>query len=124
MSISKIYYFGNPYLEQDNLAVKVSQAIKNEFPDVQFIHITNTFQLLDLNLDNSLLFDVAEVPKPMFISTDKVIPPSLTTTHDFDLGFFLKLIEKKADLFVIPKNYDFNLALKETRVALSAHLSN
>jgi hypothetical protein len=124
MSQKIIYYFGNPYLEEDNLAVKVVESLKAEFKQIKFIHIESTFQLLDLNLDDSLLFDVADVPKPMLINSKSIIPPKMSTTHDFDLGFFLKLENKSAKIFVIPKNYPLNSAIIETRKFLQSHQTN
>ena len=56
----KIFYFGNPYIEEDSLAIKVVEEIKMDFKDVDFVYIKDTFQLMDIDFSNSLIIDVAD----------------------------------------------------------------
>jgi Ni,Fe-hydrogenase maturation factor len=115
-----IYYFGNPYIGEDSLAIKVAEAIKSHFPKLEFKHISSTFELIDLDLSNALLLDVADVPKTLLVNTEKIIPPALSSTHDFDLGFFLKLENKNANIIVIPKNYNQEKAIEEVKEILNS----
>lgn len=117
--MKKLFYFGNPYIEEDNLAIKIIKRLKKEFNNIEFKHIENTFQLVDLDFENSLLLDVVQGLKEIKILDVKDIKnSSLQTAHDFDLGFFLNLTEKKVKIIGIPQFYEENLAFNKVKSIL------
>ncbi len=93
----KIYYFGNQYIQEDNLAIKLCKQLKQEITNknIEFIHINNTFQLVDKNMENAIIIDVVEnLKKPKIMNIQDLKQDNIHTLHDFDLGFFLKLTVK------------------------------
>ncbi len=99
----KILYFGNKYLEEDNLAVKVCEKLKNldEFKETDFFHVENSFQLVDLEFDNLIIIDVVQgIKEVQEIKFEDLKQNNLLSLHDFDLGFFLKL-RGKSDVKII-----------------------
>lgn len=121
----KVLYFGNPFIKEDSLAVNVAKKLKKEFPKIEFIHIESTFQLMDLNIGSSLLLDVADsIRRVSLINTSRLIDPMVSTTHDFDLGFFLNLTGKSTNIIAIPKGYSETDALNEVREIIKSYLPN
>jgi Ni,Fe-hydrogenase maturation factor len=112
----KIFYFGNPFIKEDSLAVKVAEKLKPIFKNVEFEYIKDTFQLLDTNFKDSLMIDVFDnIKEVSIISSNNIKSRGLSSTHDFDLGFFLKLTNQKANIIGIPKSYDETKALEEVK---------
>jgi Ni,Fe-hydrogenase maturation factor len=111
---TKIFYFGNPHLDEDNSAIKICEKLKTELKDIEFKQIDNTFQLFDENFNNTILIDVVsnlnEVKK---INIKDLSQGNINTAHDFDLSFFLKLNRKDIEIIGIPNNYPEDKALKE-----------
>ncbi len=121
----KVFYFGNPYIKEDSLAIKIAEKIKNDFPELDFKHIQNTFELIDEDLSNSLILDVANsVEKVTLLGTENLNYSSLSTTHDFDLGFFLKLTDRKANIIAIPLNSSIETSIAEVKKAINQFLSS
>jgi Ni,Fe-hydrogenase maturation factor len=87
-----ILCFGNPYLKQDNLAIKLGEELKKEFK-VEFL--TAPEQLTNYS-DNIIILDVVKNIKEPIIITDisQLKSNNLTSLHDFDLTFFLKLMKQ------------------------------
>lgn len=115
-----IYYFGNPYIAEDNLAIKVAKSIEKYFPKIEFKHISSTFDLIDLDLSDSLLLDVADIPKVALIDSSKALPGGFSSAHDFDIGFVLTITQKPTKIIAIPKNYDRDKAIEEVREIISS----
>lgn len=125
----KVYYFGNPYIKEDNLAVKLCEKLKQELQDknkgIEFEHIDNTFQLLDKNIENAVLIDVVQnLKKLRIIKIEDLKQDAVHTLHDFDLGFFLKLITKNKNknknvkIIGIPQQGDVDVIKKEVKEIL------
>ena len=120
----KLLYFGNPYIEKDNLAIKTAEKLKKEFPEINFLHVQDTFQLLDLDLSDAILLDVVQSIKEVsVINQNEITSGRISTTHDFDLGFFLKLTNKKIKIIGIPQFYDENLAFDKVKSILENQLN-
>lgn len=120
MEKKKIFYFGNPYIKEDSLAIKVVDKIKRDFKEIEFVYVKDTFQLMDIDFTNSLLIDVSSSGKKVeLIDSSKVVSTERTTTHDFDIGFYLKLTGKTAKIIVIPKNYDIDKACNEVKTLIT-----
>ena len=107
--MTTIYVFGNPYLNEDNLAPKI----------VQNWHVVSLdFKICsdpeDLPLGEHILFilDTADVAEIMVLRDINMLSSKKrTTTHDLDLGFFLQLQQKLGNLpqiviFLIPQTGD------------------
>ena len=115
----KVFYFGNPFLENDNLAVKVCRKLEQENKNIEFEHISDTFQLIDKNLNESVLVDVVHgIKKVEFVDSSSLKQGKISSLHDFDLGFFIKLKKASPRIIGIPPAYSEELALKEVRSLL------
>lgn len=118
--INKVLVFGNPYLKEDSLAVKVGEKLG--LKGITLINCTKPEDLLDYELENSIILDVAAgIDKvTLFNDTDSLEFSVIFSLHDFDLGFFLKILKEagklgKVNIVGVPKEYDEEKALKEVR---------
>ncbi len=100
----KILIFGNPHLKEDNLAVKVCENLKQQMPELEFGELSNTFQLLNENLENLIIVDVVQdLNKTQMINPEQLSNQNIQTAHDFDAGFFIKLTKQKPVIIGIPQ---------------------
>lgn len=89
--------FGNPYLEDDNLALEIAdriiaekvkgvEVIKCVSPEEVIQYTDRPFYILDVvkDLDKILIFE----------DIDRLKANNIVSMHDFDLGFFLKLMKE------------------------------
>ena len=118
--MKKILVFGNPYLKEDNLALKVSKGLNLE--DYEVVHCSNPDDLLNHDLDKSIILDVAKgIDKvDLFDDIDGLEFSVIFSLHDFDLSFFLKILKEtgkleRVKIIGIPQGYDEKKALKEVR---------
>jgi len=116
----KILVFGNPYLKEDNLAVKVGKRLK--LKGFEIVYCSNPDDLLNHNLKNSFILDVAKGIKKvtLFDDIDSFEFSSIFSLHDFDLGYFLKLLKEagkleKVSIIGIPINYGEEKAVNEVK---------
>jgi len=116
--MKKILVFGNPYLKQDNLAVRVGKKLKVKGFEV--VYCSNPDDLLNHDLSNSIILDVAQgISKTTFFTDiDSLEFSVIFSLHDFDLGFFLKLLKEtgkleKVNIIGLPVGYDEANAAKE-----------
>ena len=100
----KIFCFGNPYVEEDNAALKLADIFSASTADkkagkplvgFEFIKCETPDYLLDFEGETIFILDVVRGIKEVSIIDDiaKLEPHSLVSLHDFDLCFFLKLIQ-------------------------------
>jgi Ni,Fe-hydrogenase maturation factor len=112
----KVFYFGNPHIDEDSLAIRVAEKLKKTLPDIEFINIKDTFELMDIDLTSSIILDVVHSLKEVsLLRSDDIKSSGASTTHDFDLGFFLKLTNQKAKIIGLPQQYDENRAAEKVR---------
>lgn len=112
----KILYFGNPYIKEDSLAIKVAEKLIPLFPNLKFQYIKDTFQLMDLDFTDTLLLDVADnIQKVNIVDAKDIKSRALSSLHDFDLSFFLNMTGQKISIIVIPQDYDENTAFNDVR---------
>jgi len=118
--MNKLLVFGNPYLKEDNLAVKIGKRIN--LKGFETIICANPDELLNHDLNNSVILDVAKGidAVTLFDDLDSMEFSVIFSLHDFDLSFFLKLLKetgklKKANIIGIPIGYDEESALKEVK---------
>mgnify|MGYP001344903027 CR=1 FL=1 len=113
----RILVFGNPYLKEDTLALKVAQSL--EIEGVEFKATANLNDLLDEKYE--AILDVAYgVPRVVLLDNlDKLKEHKLVSLHDYDVSFFLKLMKamgklQQVKIIAISITYDFEKALEET----------
>ncbi len=118
--MKKILVFGNPYLEQDNLAVKIGKKLNLEGVEVE--HCSKPDDLLNYELENTVILDVAKgIDKvDVFDDIDSLEFSVIFSLHDFDLSYFLKLLKetgkvKTVNIIGIPQGYDEEKALNEVK---------
>ncbi|MFH1506775.1 MAG: hypothetical protein ABIE94_07385 [archaeon] len=116
--------FGNPYIESDNLAIKLAKKLK--IPGFDFKISENPNDVMQYK--DFLILDVARgIDKVTIIDDiDKLGSHSLFTLHDFDLNYFLKLMAaaemlKEIKIIAIPMDYDEKKAEKEVKQVLKDH---
>lgn len=113
--MTKIFCFGNPYIDHDGVALELADELAKEddFSQIEFIKCETPDSLLEYNGDcegeTIHILDVVRGIKEVSIidDVDKLESHSLVSLHDFDLGFFLKLIQaagqvKKVRIIGIP----------------------
>jgi len=86
----KIYCFGNEFLENDSLAKELADEIV--LPDIKFIKCNSPEEIF-LEEENITILDVVEnINKVILIEDiDQLKDNHISTLHDFDLSFFLRL---------------------------------
>lgn len=106
----KIYCFGNEFLEDDSLAKEIADEIKIE--GIEFIKCNSPEELF-LEEDQINILDVVEGISEVILIEDinQLRENNLLSLHDFDLGFFLKLMKgakqiKKVKIIGIPVRGD------------------
>ena len=92
MAFKNLYVFGNPFLEEDSLALKIAEKLKNEIP-FNIIYLDGTEEINDVN---PIILDVAKNIKDIQIITNlnQLYAGKFYTMHDADLALFLKLKKK------------------------------
>ena len=112
----RILVFGNPYLEEDTLALKIAQSL--EIPGVEFTITANLNDLLEERYD--AIMDVAYgVPRVVLLNDlDKLREHKLVSLHDYDVTYFLKLMKamgklQHVNIIAIPVYHGFEQAMRE-----------
>lgn len=91
--------FGNPYLSEDNMAVQIAQELT--VAGFEFKILQNPDEVLNYK-ENPRIFilDVFKNIDEVIIvdNIDKLSENKIYTMHDFDLGFFLKLMKRSGQI--------------------------
>jgi Ni,Fe-hydrogenase maturation factor len=106
--------FGNPYLDEDNLALQVADLIvKDKIKGLEVVKCIQPDEILSYTDKDFMILDVAQGAKCVTLidDIDRLKSSSLCTLHDFDLGFFLKLMKEtgkleKVRIICIPQKGD------------------
>jgi Ni,Fe-hydrogenase maturation factor len=116
--MNKILVFGNPYLKEDNLAVKVGKRLN--LKDVDVVYCTKPDDLLNHDLNSSIILDVAKGIETvtLFDDVESLEFSVIFSLHDFDLSYFLKLLKEtgkleRVNIIGIPQMYDEERAVAE-----------
>ena len=94
----KLLIFGNPVYEPDSLALQVGTILSDEY---ETEHLGTPFDLLDrldkepAFLKGMVILDTAfGIPEPVLLKDlSKVKHVRFGSLHDFDMAFFLKMLE-------------------------------
>ena len=118
--MTKVLYFGNDLVTEDKNALETVRSIKGDLPDVDFVHCLSPEEILSHSGSDVIILDVARGIKEVkeVADQEKIKHGTMTTLHDFDLGFFLKLLKrtgKKTDFKIIalPLEGDYEKRLVE-----------
>jgi hypothetical protein len=107
----------------DSLTHSIVPSLKSTFKSINFVHISNTFDLLDKNLEECLILDVADsISKVMIVDSENISPGGLVSAHDFDLGSFFEITGQKASIIAIPLKYGPSTAISEIIPLISSYL--
>jgi Ni,Fe-hydrogenase maturation factor len=88
--MKKLYVFGNEYLQEDSLA----RIVSNHLHNVELVHCRSPEDLLDVDGEIVILDVVKGITKTIIITdVNQLKTRNIISLHDFDLGFFLKLME-------------------------------
>lgn len=119
----EILLFGNPSMELDNLAIKVGVELEREGRSVR--HLVDPLELLDVNLAESLILDVAVGIDDVKLidNVDRLVLGRLCSLHDFDMAYFLKLLKQMGKLdavriVALPQSMSLEEALEKVRKTL------
>jgi Ni,Fe-hydrogenase maturation factor len=120
----KILVFGNPYLEYDSLAVEIAKDLMQEKnSDAEFIICTSPEQMMEQKFD--MIMDVVEGIDDIrvFDNLKLLNPHRMFSLHDFDVTFFLSLLERlgkieKVRIIGIPAQLDREKAKDKVRVII------
>ncbi len=117
-----IYVFGNEYLKEDNLALKIAKRLKN----FKLVICRSPDELLEAKGKEILILDVLKnVKKPLLIKDiSQIKTRKIISLHDFDLGFFLKLMgkikdNKKIKIIGVPSHGNPSKLAKEVKACIS-----
>lgn len=90
--MKQVYCFGNEFVEGDSLAKQIADKLKIE--GFEFIKCDSPDILLDKK--DILIMDVVKgIKKPIVIEDiNQLKEKRLCSLHDFDLGFFLQLLNE------------------------------
>lgn len=110
MSAKKILVFGNPLVGSDSIALRVAEALKkNDGHNFSFEFVNSPEELQKFGKELLIMDAVQGLDRVELLQgLDKIRLAPRITTHDFDLAFNLKLLEKtkkigKVRIIAIPQ---------------------
>ncbi len=88
----KLLVFGNPYLNEDNLALIIADNLQRDF---EFTRCTSPDEILNFLGEEIIILDVVKNSGIPMLITDlnQIKKASLMSLHDFDVGYFLALLQ-------------------------------
>lgn len=131
--MKKIYIFGNPILDYDNLPIKFIPELKKTFPEIEFIEIDPNENLKPENGKLVIIDTIAGIEEVIAIKDidkiDKIESNPNVSMHDFDLGFNLKLLKKigilkEIVIFGIPQNKEKQAVLEQLVQIIKEQMEN
>lgn len=109
--MKKIYILGNKLDPRDKKALLLLPTLKKQFPEIEFVHFDPTEEITDrLRMNLTIIDTVAGIKKVTIYKTLKNFERAGgLSVHDFDLYFFLGLLQKlnklkKITIIGIPQN--------------------
>lgn len=98
----KVYIFGNRDVEFDNKAFSIANILKKDFPSVEFIEVNINQDLPFDHRENIVIMDcIDRINDVVYINNfdiNSLSKSSVSSVHDFDLGFQLKYLKKLGKL--------------------------
>lgn len=102
----KIVCLGNEFIEEDCFAKEIGELLKDEF---EVVNIKDSFELMGVvsDGDDFVLLDVVEgLDEVKSLRTEDLRADSITSAHDFDVVYVLKLLEKDVKIIGVPMSGD------------------
>ena len=119
---NKILCLGNEFIEEDSFALKVGEQLLKELPNIQFINVKDSFQLMEfLNVyDNVIVLDaVSGLKEVKILGVDDLQENKIMIAHDFDAGFVMRLFENKSLRIIgIPMKGNINVTKENVKKLL------
>lgn len=107
--MKKVFCFGNEYIENDKAAIELADNLKHlNLNGFEFIKCGSPEELEG---QRPIIIDVVQnLKEPMLFDIDRLKEPSMTSLHDFDLGFNLMLMKEigaieNANIIGIPADF-------------------
>jgi len=95
----RVLVFGNPIAEEDSAAVKISEKLAGEMPEVQFVRFDTSEDLEREGARLVILDAVVGLEKPRLVSLDELeLSARPLSLHGFDLMWSLLLLKKLGKL--------------------------
>ena len=115
--------FGNPYLKEDNLAIRVAELIiQDKISGIKIVKCVSPDEILNYMDKEFIIFDVVKGAKDIMIidDIDRLKSGRIVSLHDFDLGFFLKLMKEtgkieKLKIIGIPQEGNVKIIKKKVK---------
>ncbi len=80
---------------EDRAAIEAVARIKKRLPGMKFVHCASPEEILLYKNQDIIIMDAAKgIDVPREIGLNEIRSTRIAGLHDFDLGFFLKLLEK------------------------------
>ena len=116
----KILCFGNEFIEGDTLAKEIANL---DVEGIEFVKCNHPDEIL--GFDEPIILDVVKgIKEPILIEDPEQLKGrKISTMHDFDLGFFIKLItavdsEIRLKVIGIPMEGDAKELTEEIKILL------
>lgn len=122
--MKKVFVFGNPDLEMDNLPLRILPELRKAFPEIKFVaqdpneewKVEEEMTVLDTAVG------IKEIR--VFESLEKFSKTSRISMHDFDALTNLRLLQKlgkikQMKIICLPSGFSEKQALKELHVLLN-----
>lgn len=123
----KILCLGNEFIKEDSLAKEIGRLLSKE--GYETINVKDSFELVNYLHDEEdfIVLDVVEgLEEVRLVKVEDLKESKIITAHDFDAGFFLKLLgdknKKKIKIIGIPINGDCWEIFKEVRKLLISYI--
>jgi len=93
MGMKALYVFGNEHLQEDAMARKVAELLRGK---VNIVHCRSPDDLLEADESVIMILDVVKGAEKVMVITDvsRLKTGNMMSLHDFDLGFFLNLMQQ------------------------------
>jgi|ETNmetMinimDraft_2_1059921.scaffolds.fasta_scaffold03093_4 Ni,Fe-hydrogenase maturation factor len=97
-SMTTILCFGNEFIKEDSLAKELADEIK--LTNINFIKCNSFNEIIECKDKNLFILDVVEDITEVIQIKDinQLKENKLFSLHDFDLGFFLKLMKSLGEI--------------------------
>ncbi len=115
----KVLCFGSTLIRKDRLAHDVADALSGALSGFEFVKCNSYDDLVAHEGGEFIIIDVAEgIGKPKWLARSELKDYKRYSSHDLDLGFYLKLLKPKARIFALPCKMERRQAVSAVKKAL------
>ncbi|MFC1722541.1 hypothetical protein ACFL0V_00210 [Nanoarchaeota archaeon] len=119
--------FGNPHIKEDSLALDIADYFHNHpLPDIEFIKCIAPDEVMSyIDKDFWILDIVSNITEPTLITDiDNLSNQPAISLHDFDLGFFLRMMKEmhkieNIKIIGIPSTADIKILITDIKKILT-----